>query len=180
MIQRDDKFDGLVTTAYKQLHTLAHHLRNGKAGNTVGTTSLVHETYLRLSRSETLDVNDESHLLCVAATAMRRFLVDRARRRMAAKHGGGERPIPIREDLDHAKMPDKNLLDLEEALDRLAELDSRKVEIVELKFFAGCKLKEIAAVLDMSISSVAREWELAKVWLFRELKHDVLDKGEAS
>jgi RNA polymerase sigma factor (TIGR02999 family) len=145
----------------------ASYLRRERAGHTLQPTALVNEAYLRLLPQQSLNWENRAHFFGIAAHMMRRVLVDYARRRRAVKraHGAGEpvslsgvpAPAPGLDEVD--------VLALHEALDALAALDARQAEIVELRYFGGLTLEEIAEVLDTSVSTVKREWTTAKVWL---------------
>jgi RNA polymerase sigma factor (TIGR02999 family) len=161
----------LVPLVYKELHRIARSLLRGEAQRkTLQTTALVHEAYLRLTRSTPVDWQDRTHFLAVAATVMRRVLVDHARARDSAKRGGGAviagdfmvEPAALTDDSDR-------VLALDRALDRLAQMDARQCRIVEMRFFAGMTVEETAAALDISPRTVKREWQMAKAWLYGEL-----------
>lgn len=147
----------------------AGYLRNERAGHTLQATALVHETYLRLVDRSEIDWVDRAHFFAVCATCMRRVLVDHARRRMAAKRGGGERPAPI-EDVDVLveQAPDR-FLALHEAMEQLADVDARKGRVAELRLFSGLEFTDVARVLEVSLSTVEKDWFLARAWLVREL-----------
>jgi RNA polymerase sigma factor (TIGR02999 family) len=138
-------------------------------GHTLQATALLHEAYLRLIDAKRADWHDRSHFLAACSQIMRRILVDHARRRQAAKRGGGGANVPLEEAWVASPEPDTDLVALDEALDALAKHDSRKAKVVELRFFAGLSVEETAAVLAISEESVLRDWRLARAWLAREL-----------
>ncbi|MGH7539746.1 MAG: sigma-70 family RNA polymerase sigma factor [Gemmatimonadota bacterium] len=155
---------------YEELKRLARaQLWGERADHTLDTTAVVHEAYLRLARLEEIEWRDRSHFFAAAAGAMRRVLIDYATMRNAAKRGGGRQPIP----LDHAPPigveQARELLALDEALERLERLDARKARVVECRFFAGLTVEETAEALDVSPVTVRRDWTTARAWLNREL-----------
>lgn len=162
----------LVPLIYAELHAIAERqMRRERADHTLQPTALVHEAFLRLVGNETSWQNRQ-HFLGVAAQAMRRILVDHARRQKARKRGGGADKIELDEQLIAVGGESGEGLDLEaldEALTRLAELDARQARIVELRFFAGLDVEETAAVVGVSPATVKRDWQFAKAWLKREL-----------
>jgi RNA polymerase sigma factor (TIGR02999 family) len=161
----------LLPLVYEELRRLARKkLAQEKPGQTVQATALVHEAYLRLvGNSEEPHWDNRRHFFAAAAEAMRRILVDNARRKQAYKHGGGRQ----RRDLDAealiAPEPNGDLLALDAALDRLSEHDPLKARLVELRYFAGLTGEQAAAVLGMSASSADRQWVFTRAWLRREL-----------
>jgi RNA polymerase sigma factor (TIGR02999 family) len=173
-----DAMDQLLPLVYDRLRGMAHRqLKAEPAGHTLSTTALVHEAYLRLVDQTRTEWQDRSHFFAVASRAMRRILVDYARRHRAARRGGqpdGRTPTPI--SLDEVELPvaerAEALLALDDALDRLAQLDDRMVRVVELRFFAGLTEAEAATALGVSQRTVAREWAVAKGWLYQELSLD--------
>ena len=158
---------------YDELRALAaQHLRKERAGHTLQATALVNEAFLRLCGRERVHVEARVQFFAVAAQAMRRVLVDHARRRQAGKRGGRETPVPLTEvaAAELAAAPeDVDVLDVDAALTRLAALDARQARVVELRFFAGMEVEEIAAALDVSASTVRREWRMARAWLRGQL-----------
>lgn len=162
----------LVPLIYAELHAIAERqMRRERADHTLQPTALVHEAFLRLVGNETSWQNRQ-HFLGVAAQAMRRILVDHARRQKARKRGGGADKIELDEQLIAVGGEAGEGLDLEaldEALTRLAEFDARQARIVELRFFAGLDVEETAAVVGVSPATVKRDWQFAKAWLKREL-----------
>ncbi|HEX5227000.1 MAG TPA: ECF-type sigma factor, partial [Bryobacteraceae bacterium] len=129
----------------------------------------VHEVYLRLVNARDLDWQHRAHFFAVAATLMRRILLDRARRRLADKRGGKARPLDLSKSLDVAQARARELVALDDALNALAEVDPRKSKIVELRFFGGLSVKETAEVVKVSSDTVMRDWKTARAWLLSEL-----------
>ena len=163
----------LVPLVYDELHKLAHrYRRKAGAGNTLQTTALVHEAYLRLVDIDNVDWHDRAHFFAVSAQLMRRILVDAARARHALKRGGKTGPLEIL-NMDEIPAPDSargaEVVALDDALTALAKLDPRRARIVELRVFGGLSVEETAEVVDRSPQSVMRDWRLAKAWLLREL-----------
>jgi RNA polymerase sigma factor (TIGR02999 family) len=130
---------------------------------------MVHEAYLHLADASQLDWQHRSHFFAVSATLMRRILVDRARRRTAAKRGGRAAGIDIEHAVDLSSKRSAQLVALDDALTTLADVDPRKARIIELRFFAGLEVKEAAVVVGVSAETVMRDWRLAKAWLLKEL-----------
>jgi RNA polymerase sigma factor (TIGR02999 family) len=160
----------LVPRVYRELRRLAGRcLRNERPGQSIQVTDLVHEAYLHLADTSRLDWQHRSHFFAVSATLMRRILVDRARRRTAAKRGARAPGIDIERMLDLSTKRSAELVALDDALNTLAAVDPRKARIVELRFFAGLEVKETAAVVGVSAETVMRDWKLAKAWLLKEL-----------
>jgi RNA polymerase sigma factor (TIGR02999 family) len=163
----------LIPLVYNELHRLARRFRNRSgAGETLQTTALVNEAYLRLVDIQNVAWRDRVHFFAVSAQVMRRILVDFARARGAVKRGGPAAP-PVSFDPDHLPAPDSDraaeLIALDDALTSLAHIDPRRARVVELRIFAGFTMEEAAEVLGLSPQSVRRDWKLAKAWLLREL-----------
>jgi RNA polymerase sigma factor (TIGR02999 family) len=160
----------LVPRIYAELHRLAHHqMRAERRGSTLQTTALVHEAYLRLVDTRRVRWESRAHFLAVAAQAMRRVLVDAARARGARKRGGAAPMVPLDEAPLAAPVRAASIVALDDALTALAEVDPRKSQVVELRYFAGLSVAETAAVLGVSPETVQRDWRVAKAWLLREL-----------
>jgi len=160
----------LTPLVYEELRRVAHHHLSGQRRDyTLQTTALVNEAYLRLADQTNPRWQNRAHFFAVAARAMRQILVSYARSQQAQKRGGGALKI----DLDEAALvspeESKEIVDLHEALETLATLDSRKAQVVELKYFGGLNYDEIAEVLKISRITARRDWEFAKVWLYTEL-----------
>jgi RNA polymerase sigma factor (TIGR02999 family) len=162
--------DPLFARVYDELRGLAHRVRGGRSGETLNTTALVHEAYLKLFPSRQLEWQNRAHFFAVAARAMRQVLVDAARHRQAQKRGGDVRLVTLGDDGHAAPLPLEELIALEDALTRLAALDDRRVRVVELRFFTGLTVPEIAEVLGVSVPTVEREWRSARAWLMREMR----------
>ena len=164
-------FDRLMPMIYDELRRLAHrYMRRAPAGQTLQTTALVHEAYLRLAGHRVVDWQNRSHFFAVCAQVMRSLLVDRARSRQAQKRGGGLHQVELKDETAQAATQDEKLLALDEALERLASLDPRKTRIVEMRYFGGMSVEETAQVLNVSPITVKREWSKARAWLYREMK----------
>lgn len=163
--------DQLTPRVYQELRRVAARLlQNERPGHTLQSAELVHEAYLRLVNVRELNWQHRAHFFAVAATLMRRILLDRARRRVAAKRGGKAEPLDLDRTLDVAHAKARELVALDDALNALAEVDPRKVRIVELRFFAGLSVKETAEVVKVSSDTVMRDWKLARAWLLTELR----------
>ena len=159
-----------VPAIYDELRRLArHYMRNERSGHTLQTTALVNEAYLRLSDAEHVAIRDRSHFFAMAATMMRRILVDHARSRAADKRGGGVTYIALDERIAERR-PALDLLVLDDALTRLAALDPQQARIVELRFFSGLTVEETADALSVSPATVKRDWAIAKAWLYDALQ----------
>jgi RNA polymerase sigma factor (TIGR02999 family) len=166
--------DELLPLVYGELRRQAERfMRDQATGNTLQTTGLVHEAYLRLVEQQDLELQSRAQFFALAAKVMRSVLVDYARARRAAKRGGGARALTLGaagEIADAASSADAvDVLALNEALTRLAELDPRKSQLVELRYFAGLGIEETAEVLGVSPATVKREWSLARAWLKQDL-----------
>jgi RNA polymerase sigma factor (TIGR02999 family) len=167
--------DQLLPLVYQELHAAAHRqLQRGRPGDTLGTTALVHEAYLKLADAGNVSFEDRRHFFAVAATAMRQIIVDYARRARADKRGGGARAVSL--DRAAVAAPERagEFLAIDAALSRLASHDERPAKVVELRFFGGLSVEETAEVLGISPRTVKREWQAARAWLFRELQAEGL------
>jgi RNA polymerase sigma-70 factor, ECF subfamily len=161
----------LVPLVYAQLRRLAgHYLRGERPGHTLQPTALVHEAYLRLTELKEIDWQNSTHFFAIAAQMMRRILIDHARSHLSEKRGGGWYPIEMETVSIASRQPSEQLLALDEALERLSELDRRQGQVVELKFFGGLTEDQAAIILGVSTRTVKRDWRLAKAWLYQELK----------
>jgi RNA polymerase sigma factor (TIGR02999 family) len=161
--------DQLVPLVYEELRRLAHaQLRSERPGHTLGTTGLVHETYVRLVDQTRVPWRDRGHFLMVAALAMRRILVDYARRNRAARRGGGAVRFTLDQDVP-AEERGEMLLALDEALERLAAVDQRLSRVVEYRYFGGLTEEETADVLGVTRRTVQRDWVKARGWLYLEM-----------
>jgi RNA polymerase sigma factor (TIGR02999 family) len=165
-----DALDQLMPLVYDELRRLARrHMRHQAPGHTLQTTAVVNEAYLRLVDQPGIDWQDRAHFFAVAAQAMRYLLVDHARSQQAAKRGGAAQHVELDEVAVMAPERSAEMLALDEALGRLAALDPRQGQIVELRYFGGLSLEETAEVMGISAITVRREWGKAKAWLYREL-----------
>lgn len=163
--------EALLPLVYDELRAIAHgQLRRERSDHTLGTTALVHEAYLKLIDQRQVDWQDRSHFFSIAARAMRRILIDYARRHVAAKRGGGLRKVTLDEAVQLAagERADE-LLAIDDALRRLASLDERQARVVEYRFFGGMTEEETAEALGVTSRTVRRDWIKAKGWLQREL-----------
>jgi len=164
--------DRLFHGVYQGLRDLAEQFfRREPPGQTIQPTALVHEAYIKLIDQKCVDWQGQTHFLAVAAQAMRRILVDRARHRGAVKRGGGWKRVTLSDKLIPGFQPDDDLVALDEALVRLAELDPRQAQMVEMRFFGGLSVEETAKVLGISKRSAEREWTMVRAWLRRELSN---------
>lgn len=162
--------DELVTLVYDELRRIAHrYLKGERPGHTLQTTALVNEAYLRMIDLDRMQWTDRTHFFAMAATLMRRILVDYARQRGREKRGG-ELTIVSLDGHDVAATKGLDIEALDGALERLAALDAQQARIVELRFFGGLNVDETAAALDVSPSTIKRDWASAKAWLLLELE----------
>jgi len=161
--------DALVAIVYKELQRLAHHYMQGeRANHTLQTTALVNEAYLRLTDLTRMQWRNRAHFFAMAATLMRRVLVDHARDRARDKRGGGV-VFTALEDEPMAAPSSIDAVELDEALDRLATIDPQHARIVELRYFAGLTIEETSEALSISPATVKREWTFARAWLHHQL-----------
>ncbi len=169
---RRSPMDELFPLVYDQLRRMAaRKLRDERTGHTLSATALVHEAWLELNKLNRIEWQNRSHYLAHAAQAMRRILIDHAVSRSRQKRGGGQTPVHLEEDVwAVAETRGDKLLELDEALERLAQLDARQARIVECRFFGGMTVEETAETLSVSLATVKREWATARAWLNRELQ----------
>jgi len=161
----------LTPRVYRELRRVAGRLlQNERPGYSLQSTDLVHEVYLRLVNTKELDWQHRAHFFAVSAMLMRRILLDRARRRGAAKRGCKTEALDVTKTLDVAQAKARELVALDDALNALAAVDPRKSRIVELRFFGGLSVKETAEVIQVSSDTVMRDWKMARAWLVSELK----------
>ena len=166
-----EALDRLLPLVYDDLHRrAASSFRRERPGHTLQPTALVNEVFLRLVDQRRVEWKSRAHFFGVAAQAMRRVLVDHARRRSAAKRGDDAVVLSFDEELVPGLAPDLDLLALDQALDALAELDRRQSRIVELRFFGGLTIDETAAALGVSPATVKNDWQMARAWLFIRLR----------
>ncbi|HTP32488.1 MAG TPA: sigma-70 family RNA polymerase sigma factor [Candidatus Acidoferrales bacterium] len=161
----------LMPLVYGELRRLAAaYLRRERSNHTLQSTALVHEAFLRMVHQQDVQWRNRAHFYGIAAQMIRRILVDYARGQLAEKRGAGAVKLVLDEALAVPQQsPDVDLLSLNDALDRLTELDERQSRVVELRFFAGLSIEETAEVMHLSPASIKREWQTARAWLFREM-----------
>lgn len=168
----------LIPLVYDELRRLAHrYMSRERHGHTLQTTALVNEAYLRLVNWREARWQNRAHFFAVSAQMMRRILVDFARDRQYLKRGGGALRVSLDEVANFTEGRGADLVALDEALTALAEVDRRKAQVVEMRFFGGLSVREVAEVLKVSEETVMRDWRLAKVWLLRELGREAGGEG---
>ncbi len=167
----DDSADALLKLVYDELRRQARrYLQKERLGHTLQTTALVHEAYLKLNKQKNVSWESRSHFFAIAATMMRRILIDYAKTKHRVRRGGVHSDLPLETALTiSASETDFDLLALDEALDRLAAKEAQLAKVVELRFFSGLDVVETAEVLGISESTVKRDWQMAKAWLHRKL-----------
>lgn len=166
--------DALLPAMYDALQGLARkQLRRERPNHTLDTGALVHEAYEKLVRQDRVDWQNRAHFLGVAALSMRRILINYAHKRNAQKRGGGEPVATFEDGMSPRAVYPEELIDLDNALQRLENLNERQSQVVVYRFYGGLTHREIAEVLDVSESTVRRDWRLARAWLSRELKQDL-------
>jgi RNA polymerase sigma factor (TIGR02999 family) len=169
--------DRLTPLVYDEIRRIAHrYVQREREGQTLQTTALVNEAYLRLAGSAKIAWQNRAHFYAVTAQVMRRILIDHARRRQYVKHGGETERVPFEVAMSEVGLMSQpraaELLALDEALEELATLDSRKSRVVELRYFGGLSLEETAKVLEVSPMTVRRDWRAAKAWLYKKVMSD--------
>jgi RNA polymerase sigma factor (TIGR02999 family) len=161
----------LVSVVYPEMRKIARvHLARRSANQTLESAALANEAYLKLVRAKGIECHDRSHFFAVCAQMVRRILVDHGRNRQRAKRGGGALQVTLDEAIVSPQSSAVDIVALDDALEALARLDTRKCRVVELRFFGGLSVDETAEVLEVSPETVMRDWKMAKAWLFRELK----------
>lgn len=168
-----EALEKLIPLVYDELHNqAAAYLRRERQNHTLQTTALIHETYIKLINQKDVNWESRTHFFAIAAQLMRRILVDHARAKNSVKRGGEALTMPLEEAITLVidKEISIDLVELDEALNRLAERDKRQVQIVELRYFSGLTLEETATALNVSRTTVVNNWSMAKAWLHRELK----------
>ena len=161
----------IMNVVYDELAKLAvSYMRRERPGHTLQPTALVHEAYLRLVDQDICDWRDRRHFFGIAARVMRQVLVDHARRKSASKRGGDWRRVTFDDAIDAPGPADQDILDLDAALQKLAELDERMVRVVELRIFSGLPMEEVAGALDISLRTAHNDWRVAKMWLANVLE----------
>lgn len=161
--------DRLLPLVYERLKGIARaRLRRERSGRTLNTTGLVHEAYMKLVDGTDVDWQDRAHFMSIASRVMRQILIDAARHRKAAKRGGGQRPVSYDDDLPVFGDYSEALLDLDDALERLAVHHGRAADVLQHRYFAGYTNEEVAKLLDVSLSTVERDLRFARAWLGRD------------
>ena len=162
--------DQLIPIVYQELRRQAsNYLRHERPGHTLQTTALIHEAYLRLVDQKSVQWQNRAQFFGIAAQLMRRILVDHARTKHRAKRGGSAVRLSLSDATAVTKEANLDLIEIDEALNRLAEIDEQQAKIVELRFFSGLNVEETAAALNISPATVKRDWSVAKAWLHREI-----------
>jgi RNA polymerase sigma-70 factor (ECF subfamily) len=170
---QEEAADRLMPLVYDQMRGLARSMLNQESpGNTLQPTALVNETYLRMADQTRVDWRGKTHFFAIGAKMMRRILVDHARGKKRQKRGGGMHRIPLDDDVRVTNRSDEDVLAIEAALIKLAELDARQAQIVELRFFGGLTVEEVAEVLNVSKRTVESDWTMVRAWLRRELTEE--------
>jgi RNA polymerase sigma-70 factor (ECF subfamily) len=165
--------DRLTPLVYDELRRIAHrYVQRERNGHTLQTTALVNEAYLRLAGAQNVDWQNRAHFFALTAQVMRHILIDHARRRHYAKRGGEAQQVSLDEAVLMPAKRAAELVVLDEALDELAKLDSRKSRVVELRYFGGLSLEETAEVLEISVMTVRRDWRAAKAWLYKAVNSE--------
>ncbi len=159
--------DALFGLAYEELRNIARRVRDGRA-ETLSTTAIVHEAYLKLLPSS-IPANDAAHFKLLIARAMREVVIDAARRRHAGKRGGADIAVTLDDEIQSAPLKAVELLELHEALEQLTRVDPRRAAVVECRFFGGLDIDETAAALNLSTATVKRDWRVARAWLAHAL-----------
>src|SRR6266404_8718755 len=163
----------LTPLVYDELRRIAHrYVQRERNGHTLETTALVNEAYLRLAGQKKIEWQNRAHFFAGTAQVMRHILIDHARRRNYAKHGGEVQQVSLAEAEGMSHERARELVAMDEALDELAAFDMRKSRVVELRYFGGLDLEETAQVLEVSVMTVRRDWRAAKAWLFRRMKNE--------
>jgi RNA polymerase sigma factor (TIGR02999 family) len=172
-----EALDRLAPLVYRELRRIAGRIMSAERPNhTLQATALVNEAYVRLVDTRQVSWQDRAHFFALCARAMREILIDHARARASAKRGGCQIAIELDEGLMAGASPEEDLLELDDALKRLAAIDPRKSQVVELRFFGGLNLEETAEALKVSTKTVQRDWDLARAWLYRELRANKKDE----
>ena len=174
----ESALEKLAPLVYDELHRTAHrYMAREQAGHTLQTTALVNEVYMRLVKVHEVSWQGRTHFFAVCARMMRRILTDFARSRRYLKRGGCAAHLPFDEELFSEGEPHADIVALDGALNALADVDRRKSQVVELRFFGGLSVEETASVLGVSVETVQRDWRLSKVWLLREMSGEKRDES---
>ena len=168
--------DKLIPLVQPELQRLAHrYMSKERPGHTLQTTVLIHDAYLQFADKAQPDWQNRAHFFAVAAQLMRRIMVDHARQRQALKRGGGALRVTLDESAHAVESRAVELLALDEALEKLMAFDKRKADVVEMRYFGGLTMEEIADVLKVHVNTVTREWSAARAWLFATLSGEKMD-----
>lgn len=168
-----DALNELIPLVEKELHRMARlQMRRIRPGNTLQTTALINETYIRLVDQNKVAWQNRAHFFGIAASLMRRILLNYIRDRKRLKRGGGDVQVSLSEAMAVSNEPAKEILALDEALTRLGEIDPRKAQVVELRYFGGLSIEETAEFLKVAKITVMRDWNMAKAWLAREITYE--------
>ena len=166
------RLDELLPIVYNELRRLAHsYLNRERKDLTLQTTALVHEAYLKLIDQHSVNFQNRSHFFAISAQAMRRILLDNARRTMAEKRGSGGK-VSLEDIAEISTDKNEHLIELDLALQELEEFDEKQAKIIELRYFGGLTIEETAEALDISPATVKREWTMARAWLFQRMKDE--------
>jgi RNA polymerase sigma factor (TIGR02999 family) len=166
-------YNKLFPLVYEELKLIARNQLNAEyQEHTLCKTELIHETYLKMIDQSQVDFNDRTHFYAIAARCMRQLLVDYARKKNAQKRGGDKQDLPLNEEIIDIKKHAQQIIDLDEYLTELNTLDERLAKIVELRFFTGLSIEETAKMLNLSTSTVNRDWVKARGWLYKRIKED--------
>ncbi len=166
----------LIPLVQPELQRLAHrYMSRERPGHTLQTTALLNDAYLELSDKTHPQWQNRSHFFAVAAQLMRRIMVDHARQRQALKRGGGALRVTLNDSLVSAEARSAELLALDEAMEKLAAFDQRKADVVEMRYFGGLTMEEIADVMKIHVNTVMRDWKAARAWLFAALNGENMD-----
>lgn len=182
LLEQGDKIalDALIPEFYNELHRLAgSFLARERPDHTLQPTALVHEAYLRLIGQRQVDWSSKAQIVALAGTMMRRILVKHAQMRSAQKRDWGSR-VPLADDFDLTQGRGLELNEVDAALERLQQIDARQARVVEMRFFSGLTVEEIASVLEISTATVKREWRMARLWLLREMERGTHDAGHVA
>lgn len=167
----DEAYNQLFPIVYNQLRALAHRQVSREPHQSITKTALVHELFLKLFQQKKLDLESRTHFFAIAARSMRQIFIDHARKKKREKRGGNAEDVTFIDEIMKVGQEAENLIHIDEALNKLARLDQRIAEIVELRYFGGMSFYQIAKVLKLSDRTVYRDWEKARGWLYKELKN---------
>ena len=178
---KQEALHDLVPLIYNELRHLAHgFLHRERPGHTLQTTALVHEAYVKLIDQKDTRWQNRAHFFAIAAQAMRRILIDSARKRGAEKRGGAGEKVSLTDAAEISLEPDSSLLALDEALNKLAEFDQQQSKVVELRYFGGLTIEETAEVMKLSPATIKREWAMARAWLHQTMTDEATDETPRS